>query len=58
LNSVMIAYGAESAESGPAWSHSALGVANAFTRAANEQLLAEPRYQLQVAGRQALAHLN
>jgi len=58
LAQVLVGYGAEKAESGERWADSVLGVANAFTRAALSYSDPEERYAIQVAGRQALVHLN
>ena len=58
LAKVLVGYGAERAESGERWADSVLGISNAFTRAAQEFLDPEQRYAMQVAGRQALVHLN
>ena len=58
LAKVLVGYGAEKAESGERWADSVLGIANAFTRAAQAFPDPEERYAIQVAGRQALIHLN
>ena len=58
LAKVLVGYGEEKAESGEQWADSVLGIANAFTRAAQGFANPEERYAVQVAGRQALAHLN
>ena len=58
LAKVLVGYGEERAESGERWADSVLGIANAFTRAAQSYPEAEARYTIQVAGRQALVHLN
>jgi len=58
LAKVLVGYGEEKAESGDGWADSVLGIANAFTRAAVGYTDPEERYAIQVAGRQALVHLN
>ena len=58
LAKVLVGYGAEKAESGERWADSVLGIGNAFTRAAQSFPDPEERYAIQVAGRQALVHLN
>lgn len=58
LAKVLVGYGEERAESGERWADSVLGIANAFTRAAIGYTDPEERYAIQVAGRQALVHLN
>jgi len=58
LAQVLVGYGAERAESGELWADSVLGIGNAFTRAAQSYTDPEARYAIQVAGRQALVHLN
>jgi len=58
LAKVLVGYGEERAETGERWADSVLGIANAFTRAAQSIEEPEGRYAIQVAGRQALVHLN
>ena len=58
LAKVLVGYGEEKAQSGERWADSVLGIANAFTRAAQSFPDPEERYAIQVAGRQALVHLN
>jgi len=58
LAQVLVGYGEEKAQSGERWADSVLGIANAFTRAAIGYTDPEERYAIQVAGRQALVHLN
>ena len=58
LARVLVGYGEERAQSGEMWADSVLGIGNAFTRAAGGIADPEDRYAMQVAGRQALAHLN
>jgi len=58
LAKVLVGYGEEKAQSGEQWADSVLGIANSFTRAAMGYTDPEERYAIQVAGRQALVHLN